>query len=157
MDFRRDPADAVHPEDRERVTEAWMNCLEDKQPFTCEYRVCKPRVHTDPITGEEIVGECWVFTNATPELDENGEIHHVSLCQRSTRRRELIVIDRSKAGCWTLATGRNTSKYASNEYTMKRPRPGLPVWRKLLYVYLHESETRRALISSAPRNVLAPH
>lgn len=76
-----------------------MNCLEDKQPFTCEYRVCKPRVHIDPTTGEEIVGECWVFTNATPELDENGEINHVSLLRLLSNRSKLIAIDRSAAGC----------------------------------------------------------
>lgn len=38
---------------------AWLQCLEDKQPFTIEYRVSKPWYLTDPISGEELRGDTW--------------------------------------------------------------------------------------------------
>lgn len=72
------PSNTIHPEDQERVSEIWRNCLETKQPFTCEYRVNKPYFYLDPATGEELVGESWILGNGTPDLDENGNVEHVS-------------------------------------------------------------------------------
>lgn len=77
QDARRQPIEAVHPEDRDRIYEAFLNCLEDKQPFTAEYRLVKPRIYLDPSTGEEICGETWVLANASPELDEEGNVTHI--------------------------------------------------------------------------------
>lgn len=51
MDSRKEPGDALHPEDRERVMQAWATCLETQQPFSLEYRVLKPWLHLDPATG----------------------------------------------------------------------------------------------------------
>lgn len=71
------PRDALHPDDEARVYATWIQCLEDKQPFTIEYRVKKPWTHTDPISGEELTLDTWVLASTTPELDDEGNIVHI--------------------------------------------------------------------------------
>lgn len=77
QDARGKPKEAVHPDDRDRIYEAFLTCIEDKQPFTAEYRLVKPRIYLDPATGKEVCGETWVLANASPELDEEGNVTHV--------------------------------------------------------------------------------
>jgi PAS domain-containing protein len=95
IESRTDPASHLHEDDRERVMNAWYQCLEDKQGFTSEYRVKKAWNPTDPISGETLHGDTWyvaflsrlsawrklistrVLSTATPELDEEGNIIHI--------------------------------------------------------------------------------
>lgn len=55
----RDPSDAIHEDDLERILAAWSQCLQDKHPFTQEYRVKKEYMYTDAVSGEQISGESW--------------------------------------------------------------------------------------------------
>jgi len=77
IESQADPLAYIHPDDCERVSSAWMQCLEEKQPFTIEYRVMRPWSVTDPISGETLHGDTWVLATAAPELDEDGNIIHI--------------------------------------------------------------------------------
>lgn len=77
IEGQTDPAEYIHPDDRERVMNAWLQCLEDKQSFTCEYRVTRPWSFTDPISGETFKGDTYVLATAAPELDDDGNIVHI--------------------------------------------------------------------------------
>ncbi|KAG9597886.1 histidine kinase, partial [Aureobasidium melanogenum] len=77
IEAQTDPGEYVHPNDRERVMNAWLQCLEDKQSFTIEYRVSRPWSFTDPILGETFEGDTYVLATAAPEMDEDGNIIHV--------------------------------------------------------------------------------
>ncbi|KAG9934123.1 histidine kinase, partial [Aureobasidium melanogenum] len=77
IEAQTDPAEYVHPNDRERVNTAWLQCLEDKQSFTIEYRVSRAWSFTDPISGETFEGDTYVLATAAPEMDEDGNITHV--------------------------------------------------------------------------------
>lgn len=77
IEAQTDPMAYIHLDDRERVTNAWIQCLEEKQPFTLEYRVSRPWSFTDPISGEVMQGDTWVLATAAPELDEDGNIVHI--------------------------------------------------------------------------------
>lgn len=77
IEAQTDPQAYIHLDDRERVTNAWIQCLEEKQPFTIEYRVTRPWSFTDPISGEIMQGDTWVLATAAPELDDDGNIIHI--------------------------------------------------------------------------------
>lgn len=59
IEARTDPAEFIHEADVERVMGCWAICLEDKQPFTLEYRVKKPWTFTDSVSGEVLTGDTW--------------------------------------------------------------------------------------------------
>lgn len=62
--------DAIHEDDSESVMECWLRCLQDKLPFTHEYRVRKQHSHIDAASGKEIVGDSWyVGLDAAAILD----------------------------------------------------------------------------------------
>ncbi|THZ27314.1 hypothetical protein D6C90_09005 [Aureobasidium pullulans] len=77
IEARTDPLEYLHADDRERVVNAWIMCLEDKQSFTIEYRISKEWSQTDAISGETMTGDTWVLATAAPELDDDGNIIHV--------------------------------------------------------------------------------
>ncbi|KAI5270631.1 hypothetical protein E4T47_05965 [Aureobasidium subglaciale] len=77
IEARTDPLEYVHQDDRERVMSSWLQCLEDKQSFTLEYRVSRQWSFTDPISGETLQGDTWVLATSAPELDDDGNITHV--------------------------------------------------------------------------------
>ncbi|KAI4726172.1 hypothetical protein E4T49_06067 [Aureobasidium sp. EXF-10728] len=77
IEAQTDPLEYLHLDDRERVMNAWIQCLEEKQTFTVEYRVTRPWSFTDPISGETLHGDTWVLATAAPELDEDGNIIHI--------------------------------------------------------------------------------
>jgi PAS domain S-box-containing protein len=77
IEAQTDPLAYIHPDDCEKVMSSWIQCLEEKQPFTIEYRVSRPWSSTDPISGEIMEGDTWVLATAAPELDEDGNIIHV--------------------------------------------------------------------------------
>lgn len=53
--------DALHPDDRDRVTTLWRNAVETKQPFHAEYRFIRPDGSVR-----------WVLGDVVPTLDEQG-------------------------------------------------------------------------------------
>ncbi|CAD0110911.1 unnamed protein product [Aureobasidium uvarum] len=77
IEAQTDPLEYLHLDDRERVMNAWLQSLEEKQTFTIEYRVSRPWSFTDPISGETLDGDTWVLATAAPELDEDGNIVHI--------------------------------------------------------------------------------
>ncbi|WP_017302934.1 PAS domain S-box protein [Spirulina subsalsa] len=54
---------AMHPEDRDRVLQGWLNFIQQGEPFACEYRFLHPN-------GTII----WVYGQAVPERDSEGYI-----------------------------------------------------------------------------------
>lgn len=54
---------AIHPEDRGQVWRAWLQAQAENRPFQREYRFLKP-------DGQVV----WVYGQAVPERDSNGEI-----------------------------------------------------------------------------------
>lgn len=99
--------DAVHPEDRERVTAAWLETLASEEPGTDEYRVLAP-------DGEYR----WVLTRAVPLHDADGvvqewigtvtDIHEQKVAAERLRRSEeqyRALIEASSAIVWRAATG----------------------------------------------------
>ncbi len=56
-------AQALHPDDREKVSKEWQRAARDKLPFTAEYRFKRP----DGVT-------TWVFGQAVGVLEAGGEV-----------------------------------------------------------------------------------
>jgi PAS domain S-box-containing protein len=77
IEAQTDPLAYIHPDDCDKVMSSWIQCLEEKQPFTIEYRVSRPWSFTDPISGETMEGDTWVLATAAPEMDEDGNIIHI--------------------------------------------------------------------------------
>ncbi|KAH0331740.1 histidine kinase, partial [Aureobasidium melanogenum] len=77
IEAQTDPSEYIHVDDREKVMAAWLQCLEDKQSFTLEYRVTRSWSFTDPISGETFEGDTYVLATAAPEMDEDGNIIHI--------------------------------------------------------------------------------
>ncbi|WP_081929167.1 PAS domain S-box protein [Microvirga sp. BSC39] len=98
--------DAVHPEDRERVTAAWLETLASEKAGTDEYRVLAPD------------GEFrWVLMRAVPLHDADGvvqewigtvtDVHEQKLAAERLRRSEeqyRALIEASSAIVWRAAT-----------------------------------------------------
>jgi len=57
-------ADALHPEDREKVLNFWMECVRERTPYRQEFRL----LHQDDRT-------IWVLAQALPEIDDTGRVH----------------------------------------------------------------------------------
>jgi PAS domain S-box-containing protein len=98
--------DAVHPEDRERVTAAWLETLASEKAGTNEYRVLAP-------DGEYR----WVLTRAVPLRDADGvvqewigtvtDIHEQKLAAERLRRSEeqyRALIEAGSAIVWRATT-----------------------------------------------------
>ncbi|WP_343058698.1 PAS domain S-box protein [Microvirga lupini] len=98
--------DAVHPEDRERATAAWLETLASEEAGTNEYRVLAP-------DGEYR----WVLTRAVPLRDADGvvqewigtvtDIHEQKIAAERLRRSEeqyRALIEASSAIVWRAAT-----------------------------------------------------
>ncbi|KAI6910077.1 histidine kinase [Hortaea werneckii] len=66
--------DIVHPDDLERFLEAWKQVVEQKTPITVEYRLKRPWISLDRISGHEISGEYWLLANAFPEISSEGKV-----------------------------------------------------------------------------------
>ncbi|KAI7474511.1 histidine kinase [Hortaea werneckii] len=66
--------DIVHPDDLERFLEAWQQVVEQKTPITVEYRLKRPWISLDRISGHEISGEYWLLANAFPEISSEGKV-----------------------------------------------------------------------------------
>jgi PAS domain S-box-containing protein len=77
IEAQTDPLAYIHLDDCEKVMSSWIQCLEEKQSFTIEYRVKRPWSFTDPISGEVMEGDTWVLATAAPEMDEDGNIIHI--------------------------------------------------------------------------------
>jgi len=76
--------EALHRDDRERVTESWYRCVASGQPFQSEYRFQRP---DGMIT--------WVLDQAVPDIDDAGEIRGyvgtvTDITERVERQNELI-------------------------------------------------------------------
>ncbi|MCW6036108.1 PAS domain S-box protein [Spirulina subsalsa FACHB-351] len=54
---------AMHPDDCDRILQAWLNFVQQGEPFACEYRFLHP-------DGKII----WVYGEAVPEQDSEGNI-----------------------------------------------------------------------------------
>jgi PAS domain S-box-containing protein len=98
--------DAVHPDDRERVTAAWMETLASEETRTSEYRVLAPNG-----------GFRWVLTRAVPLRDADGavqewvgtvtDIHEQKSAAERLRQSEeqyRALIEASSAIVWRAAT-----------------------------------------------------
>lgn len=66
--------DIVHPDDLERFLQAWREVVERKTPITIEYRLKRPWISLDRISGHEISGEYWLLANAFPEISSEGKV-----------------------------------------------------------------------------------
>lgn len=55
-------ADLVHPDDRERVTKLWKDCLETGKPYEAQYRL-------KHVSG----GYKWILSRGEPDVDSNGK------------------------------------------------------------------------------------
>ena len=58
----------VHSDDGEGVHAEWCRSIAERRPYCREYR------HVLALEGKDTLGEVWVFTQATPEYDANGEV-----------------------------------------------------------------------------------
>ncbi|KAI7082112.1 histidine kinase [Hortaea werneckii] len=66
--------DIVHPDDLDRFLEAWTQVVDQKTPITVEYRLKRPWISLDRISGHEISGEYWLLANAFPEISSEGKV-----------------------------------------------------------------------------------
>lgn len=55
-------AQSLHPEDRDRILSQWYRAVQEQLPCKLEYRFCNGDLTT------------WVFWQAVPEIDNNGEV-----------------------------------------------------------------------------------
>lgn len=96
--------DAVHPDDREAVSQLWQYCIAHKQLFNGEFRLkCQTR------------GWRWTQTHAAPLLDMQGHVSKwvgmsIDITERKTAEQKLIknerqlslALDIARMGFWSF-------------------------------------------------------
>ncbi|MCU0535463.1 MAG: PAS domain S-box protein [Hydrococcus sp. Prado102] len=92
--FGLDGANALHPDDRERVMQQWLQAVENQQPFHSEHRLllADGRIR-------------WAIVQALPETDENEQVigYIATLTDITDRKRAEIALQDSERRVATLA------------------------------------------------------
>ncbi|NJM88336.1 MAG: PAS domain S-box protein, partial [Hydrococcus sp. RU_2_2] len=105
--FGLDGARALHPDDRDRVMEQWLEAVENQQPFYSEHRL----VHPDGRIR-------WVIGQASPETDENGRVigYIATLTDITDRKRAEIALQDSDRRVATIARLSPVGLFRSDRY-----------------------------------------
>ena len=96
--------DAVHPDDRDVVSQLWKYCIANRQLFNSEFRLkCQPQ------------GYRWAQAHAAPLIDANDNVTKwagmiIDITKRKTAEQQLIknerqmslALDIARMGFWTL-------------------------------------------------------
>jgi PAS domain S-box-containing protein len=93
---------AVHPQDRERISEEWYNCTREKKPFKSEYRLQQPDGTVTILLGQalaelgakgEVVGYVGTATDIT---EQKGTVERL----RESEERLRLSLEGSDVGVW---------------------------------------------------------